>query len=139
MAKVLKIKKSLNKNIPLPELYVQNLFYTYTYTDDKFKEVNYCRADLTRHLMLLKTMEYDLGNRLLRFEDLVDAIPSNVCSRSHKVNCINDLCERGIFERTENPEDKRSTIIKPSKKTNDQYLRIFNFYKNTIKLFDFEQ
>ena len=135
--KVVKIKKSLNKDIPLPELYVKNLFYTYT--DDRFKEVNYCRADLTRHLMLLKAMECDLGNRSLRFEDLVDAIPANVCSRSHKVNCINDLCERGIFERTENPEDKRSTIIKPSKKTNDQYLRIFNFYKNTIKLFDFEQ
>ena len=124
--KVLKIKKSLNKDIPLPELYIKNLFYTYT--DDKFKEVNYCRADLTRHLMLLKTMEYDLGNRPLRFEDLVDAIPANVCSRSHKVNCINDLCERGIFERTENPEDKRSTIIKPSKKTNDQYLRICLLY-----------
>jgi hypothetical protein len=135
--KVIKIKKSLNKDIPLPELYVKNLFYTYT--DDRFKEVNYCRADLTRHLMLLKAMECDLGNRPLRFEDLIDAIPANVCSRSHKVNCINDLCERGIFERTENPEDKRSTIIKPSKKTNDQYLRIFNFYKNTIKLFDFEQ
>jgi len=114
MAKVLKINKSLNKDIPLPELYVKNLFYTYT--DDKFKEVNYCRADLTRHLMLLKAMECDLGNRPLRFEDLVDAIPANVCSRSHKVNCINDLCDRGIFERKENPEDKRSTIIKPSKK-----------------------
>ena len=135
--KVLKIKKSLNKDIPLPELYVQNLFYTYT--NDAFKEVNYCRADLTRHLMLLKAMEYDLGKRLLRFEDLVDSIPVNVCSRSHKVNCINDLCERGIFERAENPEDKRSTIIKPSKKTNDQYLKLFNLYKNTIKLFDFEQ
>ena len=136
MAKVLKIKKSLNKDIPLPELYVKNLFYTYT--NDKFKEVNYCRADLTRHLMLLKAMECDLGNRPLRFEDLVDAIPANVCSRSHKVNCINDLCDRGIFERTENLQDKRSTIIKPSKKTNDQYLRLFNLYKNTIKLFDFE-
>ena len=136
MAKVLKINKSLNKDIPLPELYVKNLFYTYT--DDKFKEVNYCRADLTRHLMLLKAMECDLGNRPLRFEDLVDAIPANVCSRSHKVNCINDLCDRGIFERTENLQDKRSTIIKPSKKTNDQYLRLFNLYKNTIKLFDFE-
>ena len=88
--------------------------------------------------MLLKAMECDLGNRLLRFEDLVDAIPANVCSRSHKVNCINDLCDRGIFERTENLQDKRSTIIKPSKKTNDQYLRLFNLYKNTIKLFDFE-
>jgi hypothetical protein len=88
--------------------------------------------------MLLKAMECDLGNRPLRFEDLVDAIPVNVCSRSHKVNCINDLCDRGIFERKENPEDKRSTIIVPSKKTNDQYLKLFNFYKNTIKLFDFE-
>ena len=136
MAKVLKINKSLNKDIPLPELYVKNLFYTYT--DDKFKEVNYCRADLTRHLMLLKAMECDLGNHPLRFEDLVDAIPANVCSRSHKVNCINDLCDRGIFERTENLQDKRSKIIKPSKKTNDQYLRLFNLYKNTIKLFDFE-
>lgn len=137
MSKVLKIKKNLNKDIPLPELYVKNLFHTYV--DDIFWEVNYCRADLTRHLMLLKAMEYDLGNRPLRFEDLIDAIPAKICSRSHKVNCINDLCERGIFERKENSEDKRSTIIKPSKKTNDQYLRIFNFYKNTIKLFDFEQ
>ena len=135
--KVLKIKKSLNKDIPLPELYIKNLFYTYT--DDRFKEVNYCRADLTRHLMLLKAMECDLGKRPLRFEDLIDAIPANVCSRSHKVNCINDLCERGIFERAENSEDKRSTIIKPSKKTNDQYLKLFNLYKNTIKLFDFEK
>ena len=51
MSKVLKIKKNLNKDIPLPELYVKNLFHTYV--DDIFWEVNYCRADLTRHLMLL--------------------------------------------------------------------------------------
>jgi len=133
--KIVKIKTKLDPKTPLPELYVKNLFFTYT--DDNFKEVNYCRADLTRHLMLLKAMEYDLGKRLLRFEDLIDAIPQNVCSRSHKVHCINDLCERGIFERKENPNDKRSTIIAPSKKTSDQYLRLWNLYKTTLQLYDF--
>jgi len=133
--KIVKIKTKLDPKTPLPELYVKNLFFTYT--DDNFKEVNYCRADLTRHLMLLKAMEYDLGKRLLRFEDLIDAIPQNVCSRSHKVHCINDLCERGIFERKENPNDKRSTLIAPSKKTSDQYLRLWNLYKTTLRLYDF--
>jgi len=133
--KIVKIKTKLDPKTPLPELYVKNLFFTYT--DDNFKEVNYCRADLTRHLMLLKAMEYDLGKRLLRFEDLIDAIPQNVCSRSHKVHCINDLCERGIFERKENPNDKRSTLIAPSKITRDQYLRLLNLYKTTLRLYDF--
>jgi len=133
--KIVKIKTKLDPKTPLPELYVKNLFFTYT--DDNFKEVNYCRADLTRHLMLLKAMEYDLGKRLLRFEDLIDAIPQNVCSRSHKVHCINDLCERGIFERKENPNDKRSTLIAPSKITSDQYLRLWNLYKTTLRLYDF--
>jgi len=133
--KAIKIKTKLDPATPLPELYVKNLFFTYT--DDNFKEVNYCRADLTRHLMLLKAMEYDLGKRSLRFEDLVDAIPQNVCSRSHKVNCINDLCDRGIFERRENPDDKRSKLIAPSKKTSDQYLRLWDLYKTTLQLYDF--
>jgi hypothetical protein len=134
--KVVKIKTKLDPLTPLPELYVKNLFFTYT--DDNFKEVNYCRGDLTRHLMLLKAMEYDLGKRLLRFEDLIDAIPHNVCSRSHKVHCINDLCERGIFERRENPNDKRSTIIAPAKKTSDQYLRLWHLYKTTLQLYEFK-
>jgi len=134
--KVVKIKTKLDPSTPLPELYVKNLFFTYT--DDNFKEVNYCRADLTRHLMLLKAMEYDLGKKSLRFEDLIDAIPHNVCSRSHKIHCINDLCERGIFERRENPNDKRSTIIAPSKKTSDQYLRLWNLYKTTLQLYEFK-
>jgi len=133
--KVVKIKSKANPSTPLPELYVKNLFFTYI--DDNFKEVNYCRADLTRHLMLLKAMEYDLGKRLLRFEELIDAIPHNICSRSHKVNCINDLCDRGIFERKENPNDKRSTIIAPSKRTSDQYLRLWDLYKTTLRVYDF--
>ena len=134
--KVVKIKTKLDPLTPLPELYVKNLFFTYT--DDNFKEVNYCRADLTRHLMLLKAMEYDLGKRSLRFEDLIDAIPHNICSRSHKIHCINDLCERGIFERRENPNDKRSTIIAPAKKTSDQYLRLWHLYKTTLQLYEFK-
>ena len=134
--KVVEIKTKLDPSTQLPELYVKNLFFTYT--DDNFKEVNYCRGDLTRHLMLLKAMEYDLGKRLLRFEDLIDAIPHNVCSRSHKVHCINDLCERGIFERRENPNDKRSTIIAPAKKTSDQYLRLWHLYKTTLQLYEFK-
>ena len=134
--KVVKIKTKLDPLTPLPELYVKNLFFTYT--DDNFKEVNYCRADLTRHLMLLKAMEYDLGKRSLRFEDLIDAIPQNICSRSHKVHCINDLCERGIFERRENPNDKRSTLIAPAKITSDQYLRLWHLYKTTLQLYEFK-
>jgi len=134
--KVIKIKTKLDPLAPLPELYVKNLFFTYT--DDNFKEVNYCRADLTRHLMLLKAMEYDLGKRSLRFEDLIDAIPHNVCSRSHKIHCINDLCERGIFERRENPNDKRSTLIAPAKITSDQYLRLWHLYKTTLQLYEFK-
>jgi hypothetical protein len=134
--KVIKIKTKLDPLTPLPELYVKNLFFTYT--DDNFKEVNYCRADLTRHLMLLKAMEYDLGKRSLRFEDLIDAIPHNVCSRSHKIHCINDLCERGIFERRENPNDKRSTLIAPAKITSDQYLRLWHLYKTTLQLYEFK-
>ena len=134
--KVVKIKTKLDPSTPLLELYVKNLLFSYT--DNNFKEVNYCRADLTRHLMLLKAMEYNLGKKLLRFENLIDSIPHSVCSRSHKINCINDLCERGILERRENPNDKRSTIIVPAKKTSDQYLTLWHLYKTTLQLYEFK-
>jgi hypothetical protein len=107
----------MKNNIKSLEAYTRKLFEAYT--NDNYKEVNYCKSDLTRHLILLKTVEYCTGGRELTFEHLVDFIPAKIASRSHKINCINELCEKGILERKENTHDKRSTIIAPTQKILD--------------------
>jgi hypothetical protein len=121
-----------NKNKSL-EAYTRKLFEAYI--DDKYKEVNYCKSDLTRHLILLKTVEYCTADKQLTFEHLVDFIPAKIASRSHKINCINELCEKSILERKENMNDKRSTLIAPTKKILEQYSDMHQQFRDVIKLF----
>jgi len=124
----------MKNNIKSLEAYTRKLFEAYI--DDNYKEVNYCKSDLTRHLILLKTVEYCTGGRELTFEHLVDFIPAKIASRSHKINCINELCEKGILERKENTHDKRSTIIAPTQKILDQYADMHKQFRDVIKLFE---
>ena len=124
----------MKNNIKSLEAYTRKLFEAYI--DDNYKEVNYCKSDLTRHLILLKTVEYYTGGRELTFEHLVDFIPAKIASRSHKINCINELCEKGILERKENTQDKRSTIIVPTQKILDQYAHMHKQFRDVIKLFE---
>ena len=124
----------MKNNIKSLEAYTRKLFEAYT--NDNYKEVNYCKSDLTRHLILLKTVEYCTGSRELTFEHLVDFIPAKIASRSHKINCINELCEKGILERKENTHDKRSTIIALTQKILDQYADMHKQFRDVIKLFE---
>ena len=62
------------------EAYTRKLFEAYI--DDNYKEINYCKSDLTRHLILLKTIEYSTAGKELTFEHLVDFIPAKIASRS---------------------------------------------------------
>ncbi len=124
----------MKNNINSLEAYTRKLFEAYI--DDNYKEVNYCKSDLTRHLILLKTVEYCTGGRELTFERLVDFIPAKIASRSHKINCINELCEKGILERKENTHDKRSTIIVPTQKILGQYAHMHKQFRDVIKLFE---
>lgn len=117
-------------NIKVLEPYTKKLFETYT--DQVYEDINYFRSDRTRHLIVLKCIEYYAGNRDLTFEKLVDYIPDNRGSRSHKINCINELCDRGILQRKENEKDKRSTIVQPTKKILNLYSKLHFEYKKIL-------
>lgn len=120
-------------NIEFLEPYTKKLFETYT--DESYKDINYFRSDLTRHLIVLKCIEYFSGKKELTFEKLIDYIPSQNGSRSHKINCVNELCERGILQRIENLNDKRSIIVKPTAHILKLYAKLHYSYKKI--LYDF--
>ena len=42
---------------------------------------------------------------LIVVQGTLSFIPAKIASRSHKINCINELCEKGILERKENIQD----------------------------------
>jgi len=120
-------------NIEFLAPYTKKLFETYT--DKSYKDINYFRSDLTRHLIVLKCIEYFSGKKELTFEKLIDYIPSQNGSRSHKINCVNELCERGILQRIENLNDKRSIIVKPTAHILKLYAKLHYSYKKI--LYDF--
>lgn len=126
--------EDLNYNIETLEPYTKKLFETYT--DEIYNDINFFRSDLTRHLIVLKCIEYFCGHKNLTFEKLIDYIPAKNGSRSHKINCINELCERGILQRVENLDDKRSTIIQPTLKILKLYSKLHYSYKKI--LYDFK-
>ena len=122
-------------NIELLEPYTKKLFETYT--DESYKDINYFRSDLTRHLIVLKCIEYFCGKKELTFEKLIEYVPSHNGSRSHKINCVNELCDKGILQRIENLNDKRSTIIQPTAHILKLYSKLHYSYKKI--LYDFEK
>jgi hypothetical protein len=97
-------------NIEFLEPYTKKLFETYT--DESYKDINYFRSDLTRHLIVLKCIEY-----------------------FSEINCVNELCERGILQRIENLNDKRSIIVKPTAHVLKLYAKLHYSYKKI--LYDF--
>ena len=121
-------------NIQVLEPYTRKLFETYT--DETYKDINYFRSDRTRHLIVLKCMEYFCGKKELTFEKLIDYIPLQYGSRSHKINCINEMCDRGILQRVENVSDKRSTIVQPTAYILKLYSKLHYSYKQI--LYDFK-
>ena len=121
-------------NIQVLEPYTRKLFETYT--DETYKDINYFRSDRTRHLIFLKCMEYFCGKKELTFEKLIDYIPLQYGSRSHKINCINEMCDRGILQRVENVSDKRSTIVQPTAYILKLYSKLHYSYKQI--LYDFK-
>ena len=126
--------KDIGYNIEVLEPYTRRLFETYT--DETYKDINYFRSDRTRHLIVLKCMEYFCGKKDLTFEKLIDYIPLQYGSRSHKINCINEMCDRGILQRVENLHDKRSTIIQPTAYILKLYSKLHYSYKQI--LYDFK-
>ena len=62
-------------------------YYTHglfdTFLNDKLKNINYCRTEVTRKLILLKVIEYFCNNKKLSNETLINLIPDNISSRSH--------------------------------------------------------
>ena len=121
-------------NIEVLEPYTRRLFETYM--DETYKDINYFRSDRTRHLIVLKCMEYFFGKKELTFEKLIDYIPLQYGSRSHKINCINEMCDRGILQRVENVSDKRSTIVQPTAYILKLYSKLHYSYKQI--LYDFK-
>jgi hypothetical protein len=121
-------------NIEVLEPYTRKLFETYT--DETYRDINYFRSHRTRHLIVLKCMQYFCGKKELTFEKLIDYIPLKYGSRSHKINCINEMCDRGILQRVENINDKRSTIVQPTFYILKLYSKLNYSYKKI--LYDFE-
>lgn len=134
--KIIEFKEleNLEYNIETLEPYTRRLFETYT--DETYKDINYFRSDLTRHLIVLKCIEYFCGKKELTFEKLIEYIPLKNGSRSHKINCINELCDRGILQRVENVNDKRSTIVQPTAYILKLYSKLHYSYKQI--LYDFK-
>lgn len=107
-------------------LYAHGLFDTFL--NDNLKNINYCRTELTRKLILLKVIEYYCTSKKLSNENLINLIPDNISSRSHRINCINDLCDKKILKKEEDPQDKRVSLICPTVTT----LAEFNQYFESI-------
>jgi len=91
-----KIKKNLKLDPRIIIHYTQKLIDTYT--AEYYHDINYCRADLTRHLILLRSVNFYVAKKDLTFEKLIDFIPDYLGSRSHKIQCVNDLCNRKIID-----------------------------------------
>ncbi len=125
-----KIKKSLKFNAKIVEHYTQKLIDTYT--AEYYHDINYCRADLTRHLILLKSVNYYVSKKDLTFEKLINFLPESLGSRSYKIQCVNDLCHRKILERKKVSKDKRLINIYPTEHTLNLYCELHLSYKNTL-------
>jgi hypothetical protein len=104
-------------------LYTNGLFDTFL--NDKLKNINYCRTEVTRKLMLLKVVEYYCTNKKLSNENLINLIPDNISSRSHRINCINDLCDKKILKKEQDHEDKRVSLISPTTLTLNEFVQYF--------------
>jgi len=104
-------------------LYTRGLFETFL--NDKLKNINYCRTEVTRKLMLLKVIEHYCINKKLSIENLINLIPDNISSRSHRINNINDLCEKKILKKEQDPEDKRVSLISPTTSTLNEFVHYF--------------
>ena len=129
-----KILKKLEKNLKFESKTV--IHYTQilidTYTAEYYRDINYCRADLTRHLILLKAVNFFAAKKDLTFEKLINYIPDNISSRSYRIQCVNDLCKRKILERKKVSKDKRLTTIYPTEQTMNLYCELHLSYKNTL-------
>jgi len=104
-------------------------YYTHglfdTFLNDKLKNINYCRTEVTRKLILLKVIEYFCNNKKLSNETLINLIPDNISSRSHRINCINDLCDKKILKKEQDSEDKRVSLISPTTLTLNEFVQYF--------------
>ena len=104
-------------------------FYTHglfeTFLNDKLKNINYCRTEVTRKLILLKVIEYFCNNKKLSNETLINLIPDNISSRSHRINCINDLCDKKILKKEQDSSDKRVSLISPTTLTLNEFVQYF--------------
>ena len=80
---VKKIKKILRFDLKTIIHYTQKLIDTYT--AEYYQDINYCRADLTRHLILLKAVNFYVAKKDLTFEKLIGFLPDYLGSRSYKI------------------------------------------------------
>jgi hypothetical protein len=96
-----------------------------TFLNNNLKNINYCRTEVTRKLILLKVVEFYCNNKKLSNENLISLIPDNISSRSHRINCINDLCDKKILKKEQDPEDRRVSLITPTSLTLSEFVQYF--------------
>lgn len=111
-------------------IYTHGLFETFL--NDKLKNINYCRTEVTRKLILLKVIEHFCINKKLSNETLINLIPDNISSRSHRINCINDLCDKKILKKEQDIEDKRVSLITPTSLTLTEFVQYFESISGII-------
>jgi hypothetical protein len=97
-----------------------------TFLNNNLKNINYCRTEVTRKLILLKVVEFYCNNKKLSNENLISLIPDNISSRSHRINCINDLCDKKILKKEQDPEDRRVSLISPTVSTLNEFAQYFD-------------
>jgi hypothetical protein len=103
-----------------------------TFLNNNLKNINYCRTEVTRKLILLKVVEFYCNNKKLSNENLISLIPDNISSRSHRINCINDLCNKNILKKEQNPEDKRVSLISPTVSTLNEFVQYFDSISHIV-------
>ncbi len=92
------------------------------------KLINFFQSDLSKYKILLITMKSYYQNENQTIEKIIEALPRDISSRAHKLNCITDATAKGYLIKEISKSDMRKKYLKPSRDLVTQfekYLRIF--------------
>ena len=93
-----------------------------------FEIINYFQSDITKYKLLILVFKNYYNKNYQTIEGVVNKLPKDISSRSHKLNCIADLTDRGYLIKEPKNSDLRKKYLKPS----DDLIKEFNQYIQMI-------
>ena len=93
------------------------------------KLINFFQSDLSKYKILLITMKSYYQNENQTIEKIIEALPRDISSRAHKLNCITDATAKGYLIKEISKSDMRKKYLKPSNslvKEFEEYLNSFS-------------